>query len=102
VRQRFPGSAAASDAAFLLGRLGEPGFGAASEAGEWYARYLRESPRGPYAVQALGRSMLHVYREQGAVAARSSAERYLQRHPSGPHADSARRIAAEALRAPQR
>jgi len=89
-RKRFPQSAIAADAAFLLGRLEERSNG--NRAVNWYELYLRENPRGPYAEQALGRRMLNVYRIEGAAAARSLAETYLERHATGSYADAARRL----------
>jgi len=89
-RKRFPASRAARDAAFFLARLAEDEGGGALD---WYDRYLSESPRGTYAPQALGRKMLLVHAQQGAAAARPLAAEYLERHPSGPYAASARKIA---------
>lgn len=89
-RKRFPRSEIAGDAAFLLGRLDEHGGG--NKAVTWYARYLRENPRGPYAEQALGRRMLHVYRKKGETAARSLARTYLEHHTTGTYAQAARRL----------
>ncbi len=94
-RKRFPRSAVAADAAFLLGRIEERRGG--NRAVRWYARYLRENPRGPYAEQALGRHMLHVYRTEGAAAARSLAATYLERHATGAYADAARRLVSGAV-----
>lgn len=88
-RQRFPRSSAAREAAFLLGRLAEErGEGAL----EWYDRYLAESPRGPYAAQALGRRMMIYYRERGHADAAPLAREYLQRFPKGAYVSAARKI----------
>jgi TolA-binding protein len=88
-RQRFPRSSAAREAAFLLGRLAEErGEGAL----EWYDRYLAESPRGPYAAQALGRRMMIYYRERGQADAAPLAREYLQRFPKGAYVSAARKI----------
>lgn len=89
-RTRFPNSRAASDAAFLLGRLAEDSGGGAVA---WYDRYLARSPNGPYASQALGRKMMLSFREGGAVAAEPLAKQYLERYPSGPYASAARKLA---------
>ncbi len=89
-RKRFPRSEMAGDAAFLLGRLEERGGG--NQAVFWYERYLQENPRGPYAEQALGRHMLHVYRTEGHTAARSLARDYLEHHATGAYAEAARRL----------
>ena len=66
-RRRFPRSARANDAAFLLGRLEEtaqhPELALA-----WYERCLTESPRGTYTSEALGRKMTVVQRLYGAAS----------------------------------
>jgi hypothetical protein len=91
-RQRFPRSAPAREAAFFLGRLAEEsGQGAL----EWYDRYLAESPKGPYAAQALGRRMMIFYRQQGKDSAQPLARSYLERFPNGPYASAARKIIAQ-------
>jgi TolA-binding protein len=89
-RQRFAKSGRAIDAAFMLGRLEEPGD--AEEAARWYDRYLADAPRGSYAAEALGRKMMLVERLRGAAAARSLAEEYAKKYPQGPHARSAQLI----------
>ena len=89
-RQRFPNSRAASDAAFLLGRLAED---SGSGAVAWYDRYLAHSPNGPYASQALGRKMMLSFRDGGAGAAEPLAKQYLERYPTGPYASAARKLA---------
>jgi TolA-binding protein len=97
-RQRFPGSAAARDAAFFLGRIAEDSGGGASE---WYQRYLEESPRGAYASQALGRQMMLLYQQRGRAAAEPIALEYLSRYPNGPYAAAARKIDQEHSSAPK-
>lgn len=91
-RARFPHSAAARDAAFLLGRLAEEDGGGALE---WYDRYLGESAHGAYASQALGRKLMLVYQEHGADAARALAADYLARFPGGTYAATAKKLAAD-------
>jgi TolA-binding protein len=90
-RRRFPGSARASDAAFLLGRLEEtaqhPDLALA-----WYERCLAESPRGTYTSEALGRKMTVVQRHYGVARARPIAEEYLQRFSNGTYAAAARAL----------
>jgi TolA-binding protein len=93
-RKRYPSSADAKNAAFLLGRIAEDG-GATGEAIEWYERYLSEAPRGAFAAEALGREMLATGRARGGAAAAIVARRYLDRFPGGPYADRARKLAAE-------
>lgn len=93
-RRRFPDSIHAREAAFFLGGLSEDetGTGSPRIALDWYERYLGESPRGPYAPQALGRQMVLVHKLRGAAAARSIAEEYLERFPDGPYAAPARKL----------
>jgi hypothetical protein len=83
-RHRFPGSPAARDAAFLLGRLEETvrNSGAAVD---WYARYMQEDPNGTYASEALGRKMILVQQISGASEARAAAAEYLSHFPDGPY-----------------
>lgn len=92
-RQRFPGSRQAMEAAFFLGRLKESESGAAAL--EWYERYLAESPQGAYVPQALGRKLMLIYQQRGALSARPHADAYVQRYPNGPYAAAARKILAE-------
>lgn len=96
LRRRFPDSAAAADAAFVLGRLAEDGDRDGGAAGTWYGRYLAESPGGPHAADALGRSMVLRYRRDGAASALELARDYLRRHPRGSYAARARAIEGEA------
>ena len=94
-RRRFPRSARANDAAFLLGRLEEtaehPELALA-----WYERCLKESPHGSYVPEALGRKMTVVQRLHGAAQARPIAEEYLRRFGNGTYAAAARAL----IRAP--
>jgi len=92
-RQRFPGTPAASNAAFFLGRLADDG-GEPAQALDWYRRYLAEQPRGAYASEALGRAMLGVARVSGQASARKMAEEYLARFPNGTYLLHARQILA--------
>lgn len=97
-RQRFPNSGPARDAAFFLGRIAEDGAGGAVE---WYERYVQESPRGPYASQALGRKMMLLYKQRGAAAAMPVAAEYLSRFPNGPYAAAARKLEQESPPTPR-
>jgi TolA-binding protein len=87
-RTRFPSSLQARDAAFFLGGLDET---QGDEAGalDWYGTYLRESPSGAYASQALGRKMMLVQRLRGSGEARAIANDYVDRFPNGPYAPNA-------------
>ena len=91
-RSRFPGSRAAIEAAFFLGRIVEDEGG---DAIVWYDRYLSESRSGAYASQALGRKMMLIYGRRGAAQTQKLAEDYLSRYPSGPYASAAKKIIQE-------
>ena len=95
LRARFPGTVRASDAAFFLGRLAEqPSSSSPSSAGAalaWYETYLRESERGPYAGEALGREIAMLARTDRARAQRA-AQIYLERFPQGTQAELAKTL----------
>jgi hypothetical protein len=91
-RSRFPGSARARDAAFLLGRLEEVRDGGRSRALSWYERYLEEAPAGAYASEALGREIIVTQGLMGVAAAQRVAEDYLRRFPTGTYAGAARAL----------
>jgi hypothetical protein len=93
-RGRFPRSVPGRDAAFFLGGLAEEasGPGPAAAALSWYDRYLRESPRGTYASQALGRKMVMKGRLGETQEARSVAAEYLRQFPGGPYGERARAL----------
>jgi hypothetical protein len=95
-RTRFPGSARALDAVFLLGRLEESSQGGSRRAMAWYQEYLTRAPNGTYASEALGRKMMVTRKLEGAARAKPVAEEYLSRFPSGTYAGAARAL----LRAP--
>jgi TolA-binding protein len=91
VRRRFPSSSQASISAFSLGRLASDA-GRASDAIGWFQRYLSEAPGGPLAREAEGR-LIELYRQSGnSVQARSAAQSYLEKYPTGPHAALARSV----------
>jgi hypothetical protein len=93
VRDRFPGTGAAAEAAFKYGRVVSDVRGNALAAAAWFETYLREAPDGSLAREALGRLVEAYDRLGNASAARGAAERYLERYPDGPHAELARRVA---------
>jgi ferric-dicitrate binding protein FerR (iron transport regulator) len=90
-RSRFPRSREARAAGFLLARLVEEQ-GDTTAAVEGYGRYLRESPRGPFAQEALGRQLALLWKRGEREAARPLAERYRQRFPRGPYAPIAQDV----------
>jgi len=91
-RARFPGTARACDAAFLLGRLEESHEGRGGNALEWYDQYLEGAPTGAYASEALGRKMIATQKLMGSAAARVVAQDYLTRFPTGSYAGAARAL----------
>jgi hypothetical protein len=93
LRDRFPGTAAAANAAFLLGRMADD-TGSAAAAIRWYDVHLAEG--GAFASEALGRKMLAVRRSSGDAAAAAVARTYLERFPGGGHAAIARTLVGEA------
>lgn len=93
LRERFPDSNEAGEAAFVLGRIAADG-GSQAKAAVWFERYLDERPNGSFAGDALGR-LIDCYDALGQAAnAESAAERYLASHPKGPHAAKAEKILA--------
>lgn len=90
-RSRFPRSQEAGAAGFLLARLVEEE-GDTTSAVEGYGGYLRESPQGPFAQEALGRQLALLWKRGERAAARPLAEEYRQRFPKGPYAPIARDI----------
>jgi TolA-binding protein len=95
-RKRFPGTARANDAAFLLGRLDEAADGGLARAVKWYDRYLEEAPSGAYTSEALGRKMVAVQKLFGGEQARAVAEEYARRFPTGTYAGAARALLRDA------
>jgi len=88
-RERFPNSARAADAVFLLGRVEElRGDGKRRALGR-YDEYLARAPNGTYAAEALGRKMILVKELEGPESARRVAVEYLMRFPSGSYAEAA-------------
>jgi hypothetical protein len=85
LRSRFAAGTEARTAAFLLGRFAEEQDRSVDDAIRWYDTYLTEAASGEFAGDALGRKMLLVAQSQGRDAAKSLAERYLQRFPGGPY-----------------
>jgi TolA-binding protein len=84
-RARFVGSPEAREAAFVLGRMADDG-GARNDAIRWYDVYLGESPRGPFAAEALGRKLVALVESGDAGGARAVAREYMNRFPHGAHA----------------
>jgi transmembrane sensor len=92
LRQRFPGTMAASTAAFKLGLVAFEKEHAYAEAARWFEICLREQPSGPLMGDSVGRLMESRLRGGDLAGARSDAEQYLRRFPEGPYASEARGI----------
>jgi hypothetical protein len=89
-RKRFPGTKDASMAAYLLGRNASP-----PDAVRWFSAYLAEQPAGAWAREAMGRLAEAHFAMGNKVLARDAAQKYLNRYPSGPHADFAKMVLAQ-------
>jgi len=91
VRRRFGSTPASARAAFELGRL-EAAAGQAAASAVWFQTYLDELPGGPLAAAALGR-LLEARVELGdRTRAGAAARTYLERYPTGAHAEAARKV----------
>jgi TolA-binding protein len=91
-RRRFPHSARAAEASFLLGRLDDESSRGPSRALAWYERYLDEAPAGEYVSEALGRKMMVLERTHREREASAIAADYLRRFPAGTYAHAARAL----------
>ena len=91
VRSRFSGTDNAANAAFMLGRM-QFHAGAPQAAAVWLETYLRERPDGRFAREAAGRLVEAYVRAEDTARAEAAAQRYLARHPAGPHAALARSV----------
>lgn len=98
LRDRFPASDAARDAAFFLGRQEEADNPRSSRCLEWYRRYRAETPHGLYVEDSLGREMLIMERLYSGEEARAIARKYLVRFPNGHLATRAAEIAGGATK----
>jgi transmembrane sensor len=94
LRTRFPGSDAAGEAAFTLGRLAADR-GSLAKAASYLELYLDERPTGSLVDDALGRLMDYYESLGRSDDANATAERYLARFPKGPHAGKAQKILGE-------
>jgi hypothetical protein len=95
LRERFPGSADARTAAFLLGRVSQELRGDPASAARWFRTYLNETPNGPLAEEALGRLVDASDKAGARNASRRSAREYLERYPKGVFAPLARSVLGE-------
>jgi hypothetical protein len=90
-RSRFPHSSEGHAAAFLLARLFEEE-GDVLGATTGYELYLRESPRGSFAQEAMGRELALLWKRSDRTAALPVAEKYLREYPLGPYTHIARDV----------
>jgi transmembrane sensor len=95
VRARFRGHERAAVAAFAMGRIAFDQRADFADAARWFRTYLAEQPGGRLDRDALGRLMESLSRQGDTGAARTEATRYLERYPTGPHAEMARRLTAD-------
>ena len=95
VRARFPGHERSAVAAFAMGRIAFDQRADFADAARWFRTYLAEQPGGRLDRDALGRLVESLSRAGDTGGARSEATRYLERYPTGPHAEMARRLTAD-------
>ncbi len=82
-RTRFPDTARAATAAFLLGRVEMELNKQPARAAQWFQTYLKDHPDGSLAEDALGR-LITAHRKAGnESAAKKAAAAYLQKYPAG-------------------
>lgn len=94
LRERFPSSDEAGEAAFTLGRIAADR-GSLAKAAGYFEQYLDERPTGSLVDDALGR-LMDSYEALGRTDdAKATAERYLARFPKGPHAGKAQKLLGE-------
>lgn len=92
LRSRFGSTHQGAAAAFLLGRTAESE-GDLAAAERWYATYLRESPGGEFAADALAGRMLAASKRGSKAEAAGLASEYLNSYPQGAAAAAARKLA---------
>jgi TolA-binding protein len=93
LRKRFASEPVAAVAAFNLARVAFDLTSDYRAAARWFRTYLREQPSGSLAPEAHGRLLEALQRAGDAAEARSAANDYLARYPTGPHAEFAKRLA---------
>ncbi|MBW2278058.1 MAG: FecR domain-containing protein, partial [Deltaproteobacteria bacterium] len=96
LRQRYPGTAHATKAAFALGRMAFDQQHLYSKSAKWLDQYLKESGGGGLDREALGRLVEARHRAGDLRGALNAARRYVSSYPDGPHAAYAHKILDEA------
>lgn len=84
LRTRFPGTAQASTAAFLMGRVYSEQLKDQRAAVAWFSTYLAEVPSGSLVEEALGRRMDAAQRAGMTAEAKKSAATLVERYPTSP------------------
>jgi len=84
LRSRFESSVEAGDAAFWLGEVEFCNEKDYADAAVWFDTYLRERPRGAFAVRAQERLMEALYRTADWGGAARVASEYFAAHPNAP------------------
>lgn len=96
VVRRFANRQPSATASFRLGRVCADQLADPSCAASAFEAYLRGTPDGDLALDALGR-LIETRRARGDLAgARRAAREYLDRYPGGPRGDLARRVLDQA------
>lgn len=94
IHDRFSEDKLADQATFLLARVeGELASNDAAAA-RWFARYVREFPKGQFVDQARGRILSDLVKRGKTADAQRAALDYLSNHPKGAYAGLAERLAA--------
>lgn len=94
IRDRFSEDKLADQATFLLGRVEGELASDDAAAARWFARYVREFPKGQFVDQARGRILSDLVKRGKTAEAHRAAEDYLSNHPKGAYAGLAERLAA--------
>jgi TolA-binding protein len=92
LRTRFPGTAQAATAAFLMGRVYSEQLRDQRAAVSWFSTYLAEVPSGSLVEEALGRRMDAAQRAGMTSEARKSAATLVERYPASPFKPLAQQI----------
>ncbi|MBU1412101.1 hypothetical protein KKC22_11345, partial [Myxococcota bacterium] len=92
LRTRFPGTAQASTAAFLMGRVYSEQLRDHRAAVSWFSTYLAEVPSGSLVEEALGRKMDAAQRAGMAAEARRTAAILVKQYPTSPFRPLANQI----------
>ena len=84
LRTRFPGTAQAATAAFLMGRVYSEQMKDHRAAVSWFSTYLAEVPSGSLVEEALGRKMDAAQRAGMTAEAKKTASQLVKQYPMSP------------------